>query len=459
MKVSLNAEDIEQKTSQSFINDVSPYTDDKSPRKDTTSKADEKSGISAIQYSINIMKMCAGNGALAVPYAMQACGIIPGVILYIIFAYSYYHGSEILIRLKTCFDTSKVHSYSNLRSNSEYVKITFNLLGNGGYYLILFCILITLWGINVGTMIIMTNLLQNLPWESMGIHASETSLRITISIILMFIMFFFVSLNNTKQLSVISSFGLLTLFISFVILLIRGGIDYGLSSDLPLWPTSFSAMISNMGTLLYTLCFCFVIYPLYNDMKPTSKKNVNTATAVSLTLITIMYVVVCTVLMLMFKQDPEGLKDNVLLNLKSGSAESIIVSILMVITCGGNYPLLLLGIYEITEYSMPASDPKRFFIQGNKRYLSRYIQVLCITIVSILVPYFGVILNFIGSFTSTLAGQILPAILYLTYIKKSKLKVTTWEKVFNYIFICIFSVIMVTCTVLSLIDLVKSIGF
>ena len=62
-----------------------------------------------------------------------------------------------------------------------------------------------------------------------------------------------------------------------------------------------------------------------------------------------MYTIAGIVLFLMFRQDPEGLRNTVLLNLPGSSFIYYTVAITMVLTLLGSFPLLLLPCFEILE--------------------------------------------------------------------------------------------------------------
>ena len=42
-----------------------------------------------------------------------------------------------------------------------------------------------------------------------------------------------------------------------------GGINFGINSEIPWVFESFQDVVTNMGILLYTLCFSFLLFPLY----------------------------------------------------------------------------------------------------------------------------------------------------------------------------------------------------
>ena len=100
----------------------------------------------------------------------------------------------------------------------------------------------------------------------------------------------------------------------------------------------------------------------------------------------------------MFRQDPNRVQEAILLNLPGNSFAYYAVSITMVLTMLGSFPLLLLPCFEILETNVRMSfelgltpenkKENRFFVTDAKRFWSRTIQVLVITILAYLVPKF-----------------------------------------------------------------------
>ena len=69
----------------------------------------------------------------------------------------------------------------------------------------------------------------------------------------------------------------------------------------------------------------------------------------SLTTLGLIYLLTGIILFLMFRQDPQHVKEAILLNLPGNSFAYYAVAITMVLTLLGSFPLLLLPCFEILE--------------------------------------------------------------------------------------------------------------
>ena len=69
--------------------------------------------------------------------------------------------------------------------DNDYTILCYHYFGKVGYWLVLLSTLITLWGSDMGTMVLMTDLLADLPFLN-GISASPKIRRIVLTSLLMF---------------------------------------------------------------------------------------------------------------------------------------------------------------------------------------------------------------------------------------------------------------------------------
>ena len=85
---------------------------------------------------------------------------------------------------------------------------------------------------------------------------------------------------------------------------------------------------------------------------------------------------------------------NVLASIPEGNWVSIVISILMVITCIGGYPLYMGPIHEVVESGMGAPTTNAYFITSKNFIIFRTIEILLISLVAVLLPFFSDILSF-----------------------------------------------------------------
>ena len=116
--------------------------------------------------------------------------------------------------------------------------------------------------------------------------------------------------------------------------------------------------------------------------------------AVSLAVIAGIYVVVGVTLFLLLDGTAGGVPGNVLLSLPSGHVFSIIISILMTVSCVGSYPLYMSTIHEIVEGNWGEMTSNRVFITNPKYVVFRVVELLLISTVAALLPFFSDLLGF-----------------------------------------------------------------
>ena len=85
---------------------------------------------------------------------------------------------------------------------------------------------------------------------------------------------------------------------------------------------------------------------------------------------------------------------NVLASIPEGNWVSILISILMVVTCIGGYPLYIGPIHEVVESGMGIPTTNAYFITSKKFILFRVVETLLISLVASLLPFFSDVLSF-----------------------------------------------------------------
>ncbi|KAK8810760.1 hypothetical protein WA158_007335 [Blastocystis sp. Blastoise] len=349
-------------------------------------------GLTSTEFIINLMKGIAGTGALAIPYAFSQMGLLIGVIGYFFLAYANFYGADSVLKLKNMLVKTKKYEESILFTSSEYSRVVYTVLGKTGYEIIKWDIVISLWGGAIGTMVVLTDFASQLPYAQMGVTADNSTIRLCCCIILTIIGAILVLFKNTQPLVYISSFGLFAMIISFIILFIKGGMSYGLQFSMAdLFPTNFEGTLTYIGVLEYSLEFIFFVFPLYSDIRPSQKSKASKSIFISVILIVLIYI---SPLFLIFKNDPNGLKSNVLLNLDPNSVENTIICIGMLVSVIGAYPLNYLGINEILEAKFAKPKTNKFFVIDKARVILRLAQVILVSLISFYVPFFGSIMSF-----------------------------------------------------------------
>ena len=121
-------------------------------------------------------------------------GIIPGGFLTLYVLYVYILSAWKLLQVSKHFkQETKVGYFLVIQVQNEsdplysldndYTVLCYHYFGKAGYWLMLISTLITLWGSDMGTMVLMTDLLMSLPWFN-SFSDSETIRRFVATIIL-----------------------------------------------------------------------------------------------------------------------------------------------------------------------------------------------------------------------------------------------------------------------------------
>ena len=116
--------------------------------------------------------------------------------------------------------------------------------------------------------------------------------------------------------------------------------------------------------------------------------------SVSLCIIAAIYVVIGVVPFLMLDKTEEGVKGNILSSLPEGHIFNIIIAVLMTVSCMGSYPLFMRTVHEIVEGDWGAMTSNRFFITNKRYVIFRVIELLLISVVAALIPFFSDLLGF-----------------------------------------------------------------
>ncbi|KAK8799537.1 hypothetical protein WA158_006086 [Blastocystis sp. Blastoise] len=377
------------------------------------------------------MKGIAGTGALAVPYAVSQTGIILAIFFYIFFSFGCYY----------C-------AYSMIRYH-EYLQSPKHFLGLPGYYIVIFAILVTLWGASIGITVVSTDFAFP--------DVSSSTIRIYCCLIITIIEIILVLFKNTKPLVYISSFGLVALIVSFVILFIRGGIDYGISiTAINLFPADFYSLLRGIGVFIYTLGYILFMFPLYKALDTQYRPRASSAVLAALILMTCLYLFIGIILFCIFQAHPLGVQSNILRNLDPTSVDTSIISIAMMVSCLGQYPLTLLSVFEIVETPIHHRKENSLFVTDCGRVSSRILQVILLSVISLLIPFFGSILSFIGSFTSMMVELVLPSLLNIMGYSYFKSKHAHLKLIADSLFFTFFAILMIICTYFSFIDLINT---
>ncbi|CBK21918.2 uncharacterized protein [Blastocystis hominis] len=391
-KILMNTTDIEK--SEPEVSDVN------TPLSDIEDEVDESDKSTGFQFAANLMKSITGSTSLIFPFTIWKMGLVTGTLFTLYTVYIYATTTWRLLQVYNHYKgEQKIEKDPRYNLDNDYTVLCYKCFGTFGYWLMLLSTLITLWGSDMGTMVLMTDLLVSLPWFN-SFSENETTRRLVATIILFILCWLTCIFKNPTLLAGISSLGLIALIVAFVAALIYGGITFGLSWDSSvLWPLSFKDVLSTLGIVINAFGFMLLLFPLYNEMKEAYKPKVGRYVNFGVITIGLLYLIPGIILFLMYRSDPNGIHGAILMNLPQDSLYYIIIAITMLITLWGSYPLLLLPCFQILEtnkrlifyiaFNWLAHRDGKFFVKDAYRFWTRTIQVVLLTVLGFYIPIFS----------------------------------------------------------------------
>lgn len=115
---------------------------------------------------------------------------------------------------------------------------------------------------------------------------------------------------------------------------------------------------------------------------------------VSLLLMAFIYAFIGVFLFLLLDKTEKGVQGNILASIPENHIFNIIISILMVITCIGGYPLYMGPIHEVVEGNWGPMTANKFFITNKRYIIFRIVEILVVSVVAAIFPFFSDLLGF-----------------------------------------------------------------
>ena len=100
------------------------------------------------------------------------------------------------------------------------------------------------------------------------------------------------------------------------------------------------------------------------------------------------------VIFLMIYKTEDGIADNILRAIPNDSVWNMIISVLMVVTCMGSFPLYLGPIHELFDGRCGAVKTGKYFITTPVYVWLRVVEVGAISVLAFLFDNFRAVLNF-----------------------------------------------------------------
>ena len=107
----------------------------------------------------------------------------------------------------------------------------------------------------------------------------------------------------------------------------------------------------------------------------------------------VIYSLIGVIFLALYKTE-NGVPGNILLAIPSNAPSNILISLLMVVTCIGSFPLYLSPIEEVMEAKFGPVRVGRLFILNHQSVIFRVVLVCLISIMAFLFNDFKAVLNF-----------------------------------------------------------------
>ena len=122
-----------------------------------------------------------------------------------------------------------------------------------------------------------------------------------------------------------------------------------------------------------------------------------------------------------------------------------LLNIAMFITVAGGFPLWMEPINETIEKG--EIERGKLFIKTRKYIILRVVEIVCISVIALVVPSFSQVLSLIGNFTDVLTTFIFPAVMHIVFFRN---RTKSWIMWMDMITLVISVFIMIICTSISL---------
>ncbi|KAG0581553.1 hypothetical protein KC19_4G260800 [Ceratodon purpureus] len=363
---------------------------------DNTGSEDTGQGSTFFQALFNGMNVLAGVGILSTPYAAAKGGWL-GLILLLAFALICCYTA---ILLRRCLDSDPC-----IRSYPDVGEASF---GKWGRWIISIMLYLELYAVAIEFLILEgDNLAQLFPSAGITIGSVVLNPHEVFVILSAVCMLPTVWLRELSVLSYISAFGVIA---SFLIVLSVGWI--GLLDGVGFHQQGSLLHLDGLPVAvgLYSFCYCgHAVFPsIYGSMR--DRTQFSHVLVICFILCTLMYGGIAVMGYSMFGDD---LQSQITLNLPQEAPASHFAIWVTLVNPFAKYAITLTPVAVALEEFLPhsmASSSKDMRFWGT---ILRTLIVISTVIVALTVPFFGLLMAFIGSFLSASVSIILPCLCYL----------------------------------------------
>ena len=146
-----------------------------------------------------------------------------------------------------------------------------------------------------------------------------------------------------------------------------------------------------------------------------------------------------------------GVQDNILNSFPNAGALGVIISLAMMVTVVGGFPLWMEPVNETVEGD--DLEHGKWFIKTPKYIILRTVEVCVMSFIARLFPRFGTMVGLIGNFTDVLTTFTFPAVMHTVFFRN---KTSTTIIYLDLGQLVLSLIIMIICTSLSLKEFISS---
>ncbi|KAK8819844.1 hypothetical protein WA538_001949 [Blastocystis sp. DL] len=413
--------------------------------------------ITNTEFAITIVKSVTGMGCLGIPCAMAQMGIIPMTIMYLLVTAANIINTYYLVDANDGIKRSKLPLKSDMKIENDYANLMYQLFGMWGYYIFLVFLFLTVYGVMLGSMISMFEFIANLPYPENFLGGFKTR-SIIMYLFTTVVTYVLCLIRDTKKLYFVSWFGIFTLVLSYLVVIIYGLCTINIKFDASLlFSRSTMGFLSNLGTAPYTLGynFCFLTY--YKQVERAQQPRTLATTKKSIFAVCLVYLLFSVSATVIYGsvRDADGnlaIPANLVKALPPSSVCGAGIYALMWLSCVCSMPVLLASTAEVLEKNCPQGD-RSFFVRDKGRLLSRLVQILLLAVVSYLVPFFGEVVNIFGGFAFVATSILIPVVIHFCVYRTT---LTQKQRTAHFALGTAAFVLMVVATYFSTVTLIRN---
>ncbi|KAG0334179.1 hypothetical protein BG004_000528 [Podila humilis] len=401
-------------------------------------RADRDGGVSTFKTCAGLVCVVGGTGTLGMPHAVAQAGWVGAFMIILALFMSAYSGIILIECLYLKTDTRR----------SSYQDIASAAFGKIGHYFAFTVVAVNLFGCAVLYTILSATLMQDMI-EIYGHQRVPTYLLVMASSA-----FVWACLISTKTMKEVAWMSIMGAGATIGVVAITVGVASAqmLNKAVETTMTSHQLVIwSKIPLSLATISFAYggnVVYP-HVEASMARPRSWSRALWTALSACFVMYLLIAIVGYLAYGSTTLS---PVLKNLPNG-AWSVLANSLIIIHVLLAAPILLTSLAMMVEESIAQRRPE--FEQGSqrqqffKRGIARTAIILLVGLVAAVVPFFGDVMDLLGSLTSCLLIFIMPVVFYY---KLGGLKRARW---WTWMCMVLILVIGSIAMVLGTIDAVK----